>query len=50
MFTDLERMSIASNNIRRVPEEIGTCINLRELYLSNNKKLAVIPNSTGHLR
>ena len=43
-------MSFASNNIRKVPDEIGSCINLKELYLSNNKKLNLIPSTAGHLR
>eukprot|EP00595_Chromulina_sp_UTEXLB2642_P003288 CAMPEP_0196764280 /NCGR_PEP_ID=MMETSP1095-20130614/5798_1 /TAXON_ID=96789 ORGANISM="Chromulina nebulosa, Strain UTEXLB2642" /NCGR_SAMPLE_ID=MMETSP1095 /ASSEMBLY_ACC=CAM_ASM_000446 /LENGTH=116 /DNA_ID=CAMNT_0042119451 /DNA_START=916 /DNA_END=1266 /DNA_ORIENTATION=+ len=43
-------MSLSSNNIRKVPEEIGGCVNLKELYLSNNSKLSVIPSTAGHLR
>jgi Leucine-rich repeat (LRR) protein len=50
MLNDLERMSFASNNIKRVPEEIGSCTQLKELYLGNNKKLAIIPSTAGHLR
>lgn len=49
-LVDIERLSYSSNNIRMVPEEIGTCTMLRELYLSNNAKLSSIPSTAGHLR
>lgn len=47
---DLEKLSIASNSIKKVPEELGNLENLQELYLSNNKKLSSIPSTAGHLR
>ena len=50
MLLGIERLSIASNNIRSLPEEIGECSNLQELYLSNNAKLSSIPGTAGHLR
>ena len=46
----IQRISLASNNIRTLPDEIGNCCELQELYLSNNSKLSSIPSSAGHLR
>jgi len=46
----IERLSIASNLITSMPEELGACTTLVELYLSNNAKLSYIPSSAGHLR
>lgn len=46
----VQRISFASNNIKSLPEEIGACQSLEELYLSNNAKLSSLPSSAGHLR
>jgi Leucine-rich repeat (LRR) protein len=50
LFVEIERISLASNNIKTLPEEIGACVTLKELYLSNNAKLNSIPSTAGHLR
>ena len=47
---ELTKMSVGSNNLKKIPEEIEGCSKLQELYLGNNKKLAVIPSTAGHLR
>lgn len=47
---DLQKFSAASNNLRAVPDEIGTCTTLEELYLGNNAKLSYFPATAGHLR
>lgn len=46
----LRRLSLSSNNLKALPEEIGACSSLRELYINNNAKFSVIPGSAGHLR
>lgn len=33
-----------------MPEEIGACTTLEELYVSNNAKFSYFPGSAGHLR
>lgn len=45
----LERLSLASNNLKALPEELGQCSNLEELYASNNAKLSVVPPSASKL-
>ena len=50
IVSGIQRISLASNNIRTLPDEIGNCCELQELYLSNNSKLSSIPSSAGHLR
>lgn len=47
---ELVKLSLASNNIQSLPDEIGECRSLKELYLNNNAKLSSMPSSTGHLR
>lgn len=49
-YSDLQKFSAASNNLRAIPDEIGTCTTLEELYLGNNAKLSYFPTSAGHLR
>ena len=46
----IRRLSFASNQIKGLPEEIGSCTTLEELYVSNNPKFSYIPPSSGHLR
>lgn len=33
-----------------LPDEIGACTTLEELYVSNNAKFSYFPSSAGHLR
>lgn len=46
----IEKISFANNNIRALPDEIGACTTLEELYLANNAKFSYFPSSAGHLR
>ena len=48
--TAIEKLSLASNNLRGLPDEIAACTTLEELYLSNNAKFSYFPGSAGHLR
>jgi hypothetical protein len=50
IYLAIEKLSMASNNIRTIPDEIGACTTLEELYLGNNAKLSYFPASAGHLR
>eukprot|EP00968_Pinguiococcus_pyrenoidosus_P020151 scaffold2309_cov248-Pinguiococcus_pyrenoidosus.AAC.5 len=46
----MERMSVSSNNLRALPEELGDCSSLQELYMNNNAKFKSLPSSMGHLK
>ena len=46
----IQKLSLASNNLRGLPDEIAACTTLEELYLSNNAKFSYFPGSAGHLR
>jgi Leucine-rich repeat (LRR) protein len=46
----IQKLSFSNNNIRVLPDEIGACTTLEELYLSNNAKFNYFPSSAGHLR
>ena len=46
----MERLSLSSNNIKKLPEDIGGCANLKELYVNNNAKFSTVPNSIGELK
>ena len=46
----MERISLSGNNLKTLPEEIGACVALQELYLANNAKFSSLPSSAGHLR
>jgi hypothetical protein len=48
--TAIQKLSLASNNLRGLPDEIAACTTLEELYLSNNAKFSYFPGSAGHLR
>ena len=50
LLAAIQKISLASNNLRGLPDEIGACTTLEELYLSNNAKLSYFPGSAGHLR
>ena len=39
----IERLSLSSNNIKSLPDEIGACSELKELYISNCAKLSSFP-------
>ena len=43
-------MSLSSNNIKKLPEEFGECVKMRELYVNNNAKFSSIPTSIGQLK
>ena len=45
----MEIFTLSSNNIKKLPEELGECKNLKELYINNNAKLTTVPPSLGHL-
>jgi hypothetical protein len=49
-YTAIQKLSLASNNLRGLPDEIAACTTLEELYLSNNAKFSYFPGSAGHLR
>lgn len=46
----IEKLSFSNNNIRALPDEIGACTTLEELYIANNAKFSYFPSSAGHLR
>ncbi len=46
----IQKISLASNNLKGLPDEIGACVTLEELYLSNNAKFSYFPGTAGHLR
>jgi Leucine-rich repeat (LRR) protein len=46
----IQKLSLASNQLRGLPDEIAACTTLEELYLSNNAKFSYFPGSAGHLR
>jgi Leucine-rich repeat (LRR) protein len=46
----IEKISFSNNNIKTLPDEIGACTTLEELYMSNNAKLNYFPSAAGHLR
>jgi Leucine-rich repeat (LRR) protein len=46
----IQKISFANNNIRALPDEIGACTTLEELYMSNNAKFSYFPSTAGHLR
>jgi hypothetical protein len=50
LLTAIQKLSLASNNLRGLPDEIAACTTLEELYLSNNAKFSYFPGSAGHLR
>ncbi|RYG62697.1 hypothetical protein EON64_17385 [archaeon] len=41
---------MANNVLKGLPDEIGACTTLEELYVSNNPKFSYFPSSAGHLR
>jgi Leucine-rich repeat (LRR) protein len=41
---------LSNNNIKALPDEIGACTTLEELYVNNNAKFNYFPSSAGHLR
>lgn len=49
-FTDIEKLTLGSNNLRGLPDEIGNCTTLEELYVNNNAKFSYFPQTCGHLR
>lgn len=48
--TGIEKISLSNNNIKALPDEIGACTTLEELYVNNNAKFNYFPSSAGHLR
>ena len=50
LLQQIERISLSGNNLKTLPEEIGSCVALQELYLANNAKFSSLPSSAGHLR
>ena len=36
--------------LKGLPDEIGACTTLEELYVANNPKFSYFPSSAGHLR
>jgi Leucine-rich repeat (LRR) protein len=48
--TAIEKLSLSSNLLRGLPDEIAACTTLEELYLNNNAKFSYFPGSAGHLR
>jgi Leucine-rich repeat (LRR) protein len=49
-LTNLQLLTLSSNNIKSIPEELGhLCTDMREIYISNNPKLASLPESLGSM-
>ena len=47
---EMKRLSLSSNNLKTLPDEIGACTALKELYVNNNAKFSMLPGAAGHLR